>query len=55
MDVKDYFKQQKGITVDSTSKVGGKYTALDMCEFARSYHKYDFSFRNDTSYRNTGG
>ncbi len=37
MNINDYFKQQKGITVDAAFSCGAKYTAIDMCNFAKRY------------------
>lgn len=39
MEVKSFFLQEKGITVDAAFLVGGKYTAVDVCRFAEKYHE----------------
>ena len=39
MDIKDYFEQRKGLTVDSAFRNGARYTAIDICKFAKDYHE----------------
>ena len=42
MNIEKYFKFSKGITVGAAFKCGMKYTAIDLCRFAKKY-----SERND--------
>ena len=37
MNIEKYFKDNKGITVDEAFKCGMKYTAIDLCRFAKKY------------------
>jgi len=39
MNIENYFEQEKGITVDAARNVGAKYTAIDLCRFAKKYHE----------------
>lgn len=39
MNIENYFEQEKGITVDAARAAGAKYTAIDMCKFAKNYHE----------------
>jgi hypothetical protein len=36
-DVEKFFEEKKGITVDSARNCGAKYTAIDICRFAKEY------------------
>ena len=37
MDIERFFEEQKGITIDAARMYGGRYTAIDMCKFAKQY------------------
>lgn len=39
MNVENYFEQEKGITVDAARNNGERYTAIDVCRFAKNYHE----------------
>lgn len=39
MNIENYFEQEKGITVDAARNAGAKYTAIDICRFAKKYHE----------------
>ena len=39
MNIENYFEQEKGITVDSARNAGARYTAIDICRFAKLYHE----------------
>jgi len=39
MNIETYFEEQKGITVDAARNARAKYTAIDMCRFAKNYHE----------------
>ena len=39
MNIENYFEQEKGITVDSARNAGARYTAIDICRFAKKYHE----------------
>lgn len=39
MSIEKFFEEQKGISVDAAFKMGAKYTAVDICRFARDYHE----------------
>ena len=39
MNIETYFEEQKGITVDAARNAGARYTAIDICRFAKNYHE----------------
>lgn len=39
MNIEEYFEQEKGITVDAARNAGARYTAIDICKFAKNYNK----------------
>ena len=39
MNIETYFEEQKGITVDAARNAGARYTAIDLCRFAKNYHE----------------
>ena len=39
MNIETYFEEQKGITVDAARNAGARYTAIDICRFAKKYHE----------------
>lgn len=39
MNIENYFEQEKGITVDAARNAGARYTAIDICRFAKKYHE----------------
>lgn len=39
MNIENYFEQEKGITVDAARNAGARYTAIDICKFAKKYHE----------------
>ncbi len=39
MNIERYFEQKKGITIDAARIAGAKYTAIDICKFAKKYHE----------------
>lgn len=38
MNVEDYFKEQKGITIEAAFSSGTRYTSMDVYWFTKSYH-----------------
>ena len=45
-DVEKYFEEKKGITVDSARNAGARYTAIDICRFAKKYHESEVKKSN---------
>lgn len=39
MNVEEFFEKQKGISVDAARNAGARYTAIDICRFAKKYHE----------------
>jgi len=39
LTVEKFFEDQKGITVDAARISGARYTAIDICKFAKSFHE----------------
>jgi hypothetical protein len=39
MDAAEFFKQKKGISMESAFSLHAKYTSVDVCRFAEKYHK----------------
>ena len=39
MNIETYFEEQKGITVDAARNAGARYTAINICRFAKNYHE----------------
>ena len=45
MNIEQYFKDKKGITIDDAFRSGMRYTSIDLCKFAKK-----FSEQNDKKY-----
>lgn len=43
MKVEKFFEQKKGITVYFATKFSARYTAIDICKFAKDYHEIEQS------------
>ncbi len=39
MTIEEFFEQQKGIPVDAARNANARYTAIDICRFAKKYHE----------------
>lgn len=39
MNIEKYFEEKKGITVDAARNGRARYTAIDICLFAKKYHE----------------
>ena len=37
MNIGQYFKDKKGITIDASFTYGMRYTSIDLCRFAKKY------------------
>ncbi len=46
MNIEDYFEEVKGITVDAARNCGARYTAIDICRFAKKYHERQVEILN---------
>ena len=46
MNIEDYFEEVKGITVDAARNCRAKYTAIDICKFAKNYHERQVEILN---------
>ena len=39
MNIEQYFKDKKGITIEAAFMFGMRYTSIDLCRFAKKYNE----------------
>ena len=39
MNIEDFFQESKGLSVQDATNASARYTAIDICRFAKAYHK----------------